>query len=302
MTAVNVPMDDWVAGGDGKVRGSDPEGNEGTQDETILANILYSNNFESESSGTVTTTTNLNLLSVNSASLQAFDDSKSVSGTSQSIRDDLITTARECYGWRLDFSDYGEEIRISEGDEVWVRFAMFFETGFDFTIAEGPENAPSVKWLAFEDDTVSGRTYINPMAESGPATDWYYDAEGVSSDDVSDITGGTGNILRNVWQTWEVRLKMSKIGDGEVDLWRDGVKVASLTNLTNIHSSGSYFYKFNMGKYWNEEPTQEQSMWWDNHAVAVKTSGANGGDARDDTAHMALDPSGNPFIGEAIQA
>ena len=123
--------------------------------------------------------------------------------------------------------------------------------------------------------------------------------EGQPGSNIDNWTNGTGKVEKDKWQLYEVYVKMSKVGNGEFKMWQDGSLKATRTGVNTLNSKEKYMRFYRLCLYWNGGPVQDQVMWWDAEAVAVKTSGAQGGAVRDDTPFMDRDADGNPFIGLA---
>lgn len=291
--AITIDISSILESADGKRYSAYRAGDAPVGGGTDLSQIFYSNNFEGGTNGVVAGA-ETGFADIAGA---VYDNTMSYTGSSQSLKDTItVGTDANGLGWRhwLDW----DNIKLGVGDEMWLRFDQFLEAGFELNVSGG---APSVKWVGMLSNSGTSRTYINPMdSASQVSNDWYFDAEGQAGEEQSNLTAGSGLVLRGVWQRWEFRVKPGKTNDGEITIWLDGVRVANLTGINNLASAATHFRNIHFQLFWNGGAPKTQTMWIDNWAVAIKSAGTEAGAvARDDTVYMATDAHGNPFIGSA---
>jgi hypothetical protein len=201
---------------------------------------------------------------------------------------------------------------VREGETLWVRVAMFYPTGFDFTAL----SAEILKFFRFmrrvSNDVDSSMGAVDFLIyKTGSRLEWYPERSPYGRLDINVA------VPTNQWSMWEFSVKFGKIsgsngGNGEVKMWLNGQLAytdntrATLNADYNNPNSPWYgqewvCHYFFLHNYWNSSsttnptPTKDQNLWFAQPTMAIKCA------SRDDTPYMDTDSYGNKFIGMTVQ-
>jgi hypothetical protein len=244
-------------------------------------------------------------------------------GPQRCYREDL-SSGQTNYGWMQESApvggggvpgqsptvsrwEYGEGKPI-KGDEVWIRWRMYYPPGFDWTTSNGNTGIKCMR-LGMQKRTApgwEGAEYINfqqgghksegsghrTLIIGGEGSGWNWPDNGTSTASYIPCPGGN-TILSAQWYMAEAYVCLDTVaqdsgGSARIVVWMDGVFQGEITNRYTLVPAGDADYGMYMarplwGQNWNGGVPQNQSMYLADVAYAFKTA------YRDDTAHMEFD-------------
>ena len=184
---------------------------------------------------------------------------------------------------------------LSEGDELWVRLAVRYPAGFDFT----NPGYSALKLLSFIRSAAKGnrrRGDVHVGIKPDQSLTTFNDLENVVSGDM-DLAGSS--LPTDSWALVEVYINFSALaadngGTGAIKVWVDGSPVGEAVRET-LQDSADLVTAVSWHQQWDGTAPALQDCWVDQIAYAVRTGTV------DDTTNMATDTNGFPFIGSAAQ-
>jgi len=188
--------------------------------------------------------------------------------------------------------------RLTQGDEIWVRFRTFFPTGYDFSVST------SLKFLRVDQGANSGvnrghGAHIDYYLQSANDTDvgfWNFIQEDIQSWMFAGAERPPSGIIRNTWQTWNFYLLLHSVASSaRVRLWCDETLIIDSNTRATLGAATNEVGSIADGNcqgvmfmtYWNGGSPQAQSCYLDDWAISTNISGAP----------TATDGAGNPWIG-----
>jgi len=181
---------------------------------------------------------------------------------------------------------------LNKGDELWMRFRIFFPNGYDYSISQ-PGNG--LKFIRFTILTTSGVTrykdmYLTPMGNNKPyATN--LEGDNCTSWTMCNTLFGTPADAPKlgVWETYEVYVKLDdkavdQGGTGRLRLWKNGTLVGDITTRPTLNNPTDYVANTKIFSYWNGGPSKNQHFYWDDLVATNVTPSAT-------------DSNGLPYIG-----
>ena len=181
---------------------------------------------------------------------------------------------------------------LKEGDEIWMRYYLYFPTGFDFTCSQcigiktmrihtrsaGGGDGTNEGYIDVLIDDEDGLNIFNEVAGQAFA-DYWFAKTGKTVPSVGTI------ITTGQWYAIEQYVKFSSTpGKGIYRVWQDGILVfEDKANITMASGTSESDLNFIFG-FWNGDAPKTQSAYFDDFVIASSTPSN-------------LDASGNPFIG-----
>ncbi|MDB6061557.1 MAG: hypothetical protein JWM78_1660 [Verrucomicrobiaceae bacterium] len=223
---------------------------------------------------------------------------------SRSARDDIAAGQAGGMGWYWEPGDGFP--RIAEGEEIWMRLAIWIPVGANLAGNIGT----GLKFFRFRQKD-SGGTIQNYQdlyyvcGANGAFERWRTINENSSPAlDVTLTTDPATALIGGQFNFVELHLKAHSVAaSGRIQLWVNGVLVADNNSRQTLAGAGWSYFQFLLLTYWNQRvanppsgagPDVPYTFYYDQWSCAVKTA------SRDDTGSLALDPAGNRFIGTAV--
>lgn len=202
-----------------------------------------------------------------------------------------MSIRRGSEGWE-EFGGYlGFPQGVSAGQEIWVRFALYFMPGYDL-----PHYGP--KFFRLQTGTDSDHSsgfidmYLHDIGDRAPFWIRYEpDVLIYGEDGAWRYLGANNNMWmkRGVWETYEFYAKLDDVpasqgGRSLIRVWKNGELVGEIKDIRTLQSKSIRSNLMYLFTYWNGGATQDQYVYLDDLKVTTDTPSAR-------------DKHGNPFIG-----
>ncbi|MBV1861856.1 MAG: polysaccharide lyase [Nannocystaceae bacterium] len=224
-----------------------------------------------------------------SASRVVYSDDEAVDDQGQSCRT-WIDAGANFFGGTYVHPD----VRLSEGDDIWMRQGVFFPDGFCFGYGETPGDGwGALKWMRTEFDNGDPGDRLtlqlgnfaaqgcNEQSEIYGATREYAGNANLTPESSPPIQAGRWHMLQ-----WHVHLAADD--NAFIRFWLDDTFISQVDGVT-LGASDRAVAFIGYGDYWNGSPYEDSSWYTDEVIMTAETP---------DT----FDAQGNPFIDPTARA
>ncbi len=166
------------------------------------------------------------------------------------------------------FGNWGGSINFPSNferyDTLWCEVYAFFPTGYNITTTPG-----HLKFLRFRTNQANGSNrgyndlYIQDDAVVGQRFKFIREGH-----DVWYYGGGTGQMVRNVWHRFTVKVVFDTVakasgGQSQVRVWQNGALIISSDTILTLGGTTDYSNLFYLHTYWNNgnAPTTQSSYY-----------------------------------------
>lgn len=193
-----------------------------------------------------------------------------------------VRRGEELFGGDVHFPS-----RLYAGDEVWIRFRVYWPDGFDWSARP---------WLKFFRVHTS-----SPARWNDGYLDWYINNPQAGPHPPFQVIKERDDRWRTfgsdrddpktgVWETYEAHYvfdwrSAAEGGRARVQVWKNGVLLRDIRDIRTLSGPDSWAYRFGM-HYWNGGAPRTQSWYVDDIVVTNRRPAAR-------------DAHGNPMIGTA---
>ena len=170
------------------------------------------------------------------------------------------------WGGIINFTD-----NLVRYDTLWFDIRAFFPTGYDITTT--PKCLKFLRFRTFQagganrgyndlyiqDDSISDQQRFKFIREGQDI--WYYG-------------GGTGQMARNTWHRFTVKLVLDTVaksagGQSLVRVWYDDTLIISSDDIVSLGGATDYMNSFYLHTYWNNDNAPAtQSSYYDDIRIA----------------------------------
>jgi hypothetical protein len=166
------------------------------------------------------------------------------------------------------------------GDEVWFGFSIYIPSDWIDDAAYLPGGGEILFQLHEQPDKMDwsrNRTsFLRLIAEAGNFRWIVYWDDCTAAQSCWKRLGVevkpslyTGTMTKDGWTDWVVHAKWSYTADGLLELWRDGVKVATYNGPNNYNTQAAGYLKIGLYKWdWHNPNIPVRIAWYDNLRIA----------------------------------
>ena len=182
---------------------------------------------------------------------------------------------------------------MRKNDEAWVRFRIFFPSGFDYGSYSSGNRLKFIRWTTT--DSSGGNAgymdwYINNPGANPPFQATREFDNCTSWNECWQLFGTASNKPNHgVWETYEMYVKfddkaVDQGGTGRVRAWKNGELIGDLTKRPTMPNSTDTIESIKIFTYWNGGAPKTQHLFLDDLVSTNVTPSAR-------------DSHGNPYIG-----